>query len=337
MLPHLFILFGALVANEDDRGQVIEGWVQNGSRGNVPAVGREVILRAERESEWIPVAKCVTDANGRFAFIDVPSEPDLVFLPGANHEGVHYPGPRLQMSSAASLPQVRLTVYDTVSFPSPLIAERHEIEIRSTSNSMEISEIQVINNPSNATYVGEKSNATSVETLSIGIPDGFERVTFSSEFHGRRFRIAENRILTDIPWPPGKRELKYTYQLPWTRSGRLSFDRSLDLPCSLVRLRVRGRSADQLSCNLPVAAQNHEETVFESVDTLPSGHHVQLALPGPPYQWPLSARYVALIVLGGLIVVTAAVLWQRRKKAVSRPMQTTALQTLFEQEGKVAA
>ena len=95
-------------------------------------------------------------------------------------------------------------------------------------------------------------------TLRLSIPANFDRVTFDSEFYGRRFRIADHQLVTDIPWPPGERELSFTYRVPVESSSGL-FRRRLDMASRKVTLRVRGKSSDQMSCNLPSVQTNGNE------------------------------------------------------------------------------
>ena len=48
-------------------------------------------------------------------------------LPGANRDGIHYPGPSVRLSSLLHRAQLRLAVHDAVTFPNPLVVRRHEI------------------------------------------------------------------------------------------------------------------------------------------------------------------------------------------------------------------
>ncbi len=156
--------------------------------------------------------------RGHFIFYDLPDKPGLVFVPGANRGGVHYPGPRLRFLDLATKSPVELTVYDAVQSPSPLIAERFDLEMVVKSGVVEITETFLVDNPTRTTFVGQHNGMFST-TLSLSIPDGFERVTFADEFHGRRFQIIDGRVVTDIPWTPGKRQLKYSYKLPIEESS----------------------------------------------------------------------------------------------------------------------
>lgn len=328
MLPHLFILAVCVpgAGAPEGNAQRLEGFVLNGSQGNTPVAGAEVVLRAGVEGPLTPVASCVTDQSGRFVFDNLPVEPGLIYLPGANRHGIHYPGPRLR-AAPGTPPSLRLLVFDAVASPSPLVAERHEIDIQVKPGALEISETLVVSNPSLTSYVGEAAGDMPPETLALRIPDEFERVTFASEFHGKNFRLEDRRLVTSLPWPPGKRELKFTYSLH-AEGSRSTLERLLDLPTALVRIRVRGEIADHVTCDLPrVPTTDPHTALFESSNTtIAAGHPISIRLGGLPIPWITYARWAALALLTGAILATTAY-WARRRSAPTprlarRPLQS---------------
>jgi hypothetical protein len=298
------LAIGASPAPSD--GYRIEGVVVNGTQGDVPVDGAEVILRAGEDGALLPVAKTTTDRQGHFTFDQLPVQPGLVYRAGVNRQGIHYPGPRLV--PAYGTERVRVTAYDT-SATSPLVAELHELDIQVETGVMTVKETLVVSNPTRTTYVGEPASGGAPVTLSLHIPAGYERVTFADEFHGRNFNVLEGLVVTDIPWTPGKRELHYTYRLPVEESKR-ALERSLDLPASLVRVRVRGENSDKVTCNLPRAAGSEAGAVlFESAaGRLAAGHCVSIQFSQLTTPWIAYARWTAVGVLAVLILGTAIVL-----------------------------
>jgi hypothetical protein len=206
-----------------------------------------------------------------------------------------------------------LTVYDVVASACPLVADRYEIDVDIQSGVVAITETLVVNNPTSATYAGAAGKDVTSETLALAIPEGFERVTFHSEFHGRNFQLADKRVVTNIPWPPGKRELKFTYHLP-AEGVRQILERALDLPCPRVRVHVRGEDTDRVDCNLPRAtAPDGPGAVFESSgQPLAAGHRITLRFGGLTVPWVASARWVALGILAALILLTVGLRTMRR-------------------------
>jgi hypothetical protein len=303
--------------------QSIEGVVLNGTRGGIPVPGAEIILRTP--DDLSPVAKTTADREGRFLFTNVPVQPGLVYLPGANHEGVHYPGPRLRLVPGGGLARVRITVFDALTTASPLVAEKHEMDVLVKTGVLEITETMSIGNPTSTTYVGSSPSEDWSRTLALSIPQAFERVTFAGEFYGKRFRLVNGCLETDLPWTPGKRELRFTYYVP-VKEKRGTLERVLDLPSSLVRIRVRGEAADQVECNLKrVDGPDKDSALFESPEQLAAGYRISLQLGGLPVPWFLYGRWAALVLFATLVLVTvAARLFRRQRDSIREPILTSA-------------
>ncbi len=322
MLLSLFLL--ALVGVDPGPGpgtdRRIEGVAVNGSQNGKPVAGAEVILRAGLEGSLKPVARTVTDRDGHFVFEILPAPAEVIFLPGADHQGILYPGPRLRLPAPNP---VKLVVFDVIAAPSPLLAEVHEIDVQIQTGVLKITERLVVNNPGLTTYVGQTVSKKSPTTLALSIPDGFERVTFRGEFFGRNFKLVNKRLETDIPWTPGKREVSFTYQLPVEDSKR-ALAWSANLPCALVRLRVHGDNADQFACNLSrVPTQDKTSIVFESSQPItPASQVIELQLGSLPTPWIHYLRWAALAVLACLILATAG--WRMMRRPSAKPIPQSA-------------
>jgi hypothetical protein len=307
-----FFLVAVSTLHAADQAGRLEGVVVNGTAGGAPLAGVEVVLRAGEEGMLVPVEQTVSDAQGRFAFDDLPVAPGLIYLPGANRGGVHYPGPRVQFRAGAALTQTTLTVYEAVSAPSPLVAEEHELDLQVETSALRVTETLVVDNPTKTAYVGEVVNMPAPITLRLAIPPGFERVTFYDEFHGRRFQAINGQAVTDIPWPPGRRTLKYTYRLPVEEHNQV-FERKLDLPCARLRVILRGEGAGHAQCNLPRSATAEGPAiVFESNGaSLPAGHVVRVTFGALPTPWIAYAKGISLAVLAALVLGT---IWFGRRR-----------------------
>jgi hypothetical protein len=253
-------------------------------------------------------------------------------LPGANRDDVHYPGPRIRLTAERPSSQVELVAYDAVESPSPLDARRHEMKVRAERGFLDVEETLVIENPSRRAYVGESSGEGPPLTIRLAIPSGFETVTFEQEFYGRNFLVYRDMLVSDLPWPPGTRELKFHYRLPVEHRRRM-LARTLDLPTDHVLVRVAADDARRVACNLPQSAESSaEETVFEHQgDSLAAGHSIELNLAALNVRWEAQTRWLALGLL--VVAVTASVAWSRRRRLrpsvqprglASRPALATA-------------
>ena len=139
--------------------------------------------------------------------------------------------------------------------------------------------------------------------MRLSIPPNFDRVTFDSEFYGRRFRIVDHQLVTDMPWPPGERELKFTYRVPLEESGG-QFCRTLDVPSSYVRVQTAAKD-QRVSCNLSPAVVVGGRVIFAAKgEQLPSGYTIELRIGSLPIPWMQYARWSSLGVLCLMVVGT---------------------------------
>jgi len=300
---------------------LIDGIVVNATRDPAPAAGAEVVLRARVEGQFIPMAETVADRQGIFRFEHLLTGGDRLYLPGANRDDVHYPGPRVQLTAQRPRAHVKLVVFDSISHPSPLVVGRHDIIVRAESGVLHVTESMLVENPSSTCYVGRGTHeGKEPVTLSLAIPSDFVRTTFDKEFFGRQFSLLNDKLVTGIPWPPGKRELRFTYAIANDKS-HFTWQRSLDLPCAHVRLTVQTNSRDEVSCNLePARIAQEGEAIFESDgDVLPAGHVIRLQLGHLPVPMMVYGRWISLTVLVGLIAGVSIVIVRRRHHVNGNP------------------
>jgi hypothetical protein len=304
-----------VVSSENAR---ISGLVVSGTDGRKPLAGAEVVLRVNGIEGFEAIATTTTDEQGRFEFSNLAINERVIYLPGANRHGVHFPGPRVRLDRKHLTADVELVAYDAVQAPSPLVVRRHDISVRVETGFMEISEALAIDNPSRTAYIGEAQEDRPSITLRLRLPAGFETVTFAEEFLGRSFLIHDNQLVTDLPWPPGKRDVKFVYRLPVEqRSG--AFRRVLDLPTEKVTIRVAGQDPNRIACDLPRAKADRDgEVVFaQQTSTLAAGHVVELRMGDLPIRWEIYVRWGTLVVLAVLLVATLLRNRQRHRGLIS--------------------
>ena len=277
----------------------------NGSKGRSPLAGAKVVLR-QPHGAWVAAAETTTDDQGRFRFEQIPVSNDVIYLPGANHEGIHYPGQRVTIDGRQPVRAQRVVVYETVADASPLIATRHEIDIRPEAGVLVVSETIMVANPSLHSYVGsDNTDGQPSATLRLSIPPEFDKVTFEKEFFGRQFHLNKERLETQIPWTPGQRELKFTYRLPLEHRHWL-FRRPLDLLTEQLRVTVSSGEIEDVACNFPAARILQDEAVVFDCESaeLPAGHTIELQFGNLPVSWTTYARWIASAALVLLVLAT---------------------------------
>jgi hypothetical protein len=314
----LWLLLWLAPAQSPEGTGTINGTAVNATHGAAPLVDAVVVLRANLDGGLAPIDETRTDSEGRFSFRGLPLGEELIYLPGVNHDDVHYPGPRLRLNADRPAARVRILAYDAVESPSPLVCRRAEIDVRPGAGYLEITETLLIANPANVAYVGESLDDRPPVTLRLSLPSGFDKVTFDKEFHGRSFVLHNSDLLSDLPWPPGERQVRFRYRLP-AENRYCAVQRGLDLPTDKVIVRVWDKAADQVACSLAAApVQVGAALVFEqSGDGFTAGQMIELQLGALPMTPDAYIRWGATAVLVVLIVGAAAVTWRRRRPSTA--------------------
>jgi len=294
---------------------VLAGVVVNASAGDAPVPGAEVVLRIRQAGQFVPWSKTLCDEHGRFRFERLPVGPGCLYLPGANRHGVHYPGPRVQLTAVEPRAAVRLAVYDAVESPNPLVLQLHEVTVRADRLALRVTEYLRIENPTRLCYVGRPAEAGKPPvTLALAIPMEFERATFDKEFFGRRFSVGTGGMITHVPWPPGTHELRFTYTLPRT-DRRCTWQRSIDLRCQQFQLIVEADPADQVTCNLPAAPfQQPAGRRFCSSTPLEPGHRVEVVIQTRAISPQAAARWAAIALLATAMAAGVTTAWRARRQ-----------------------
>lgn len=320
---------------------VIAGYVRNGTRDQPVGAGTPVVLRVLIEGQLVGGAQTTTDNEGKFRFDGLPLDHDGFYLPGANQGDVHFPGPRLRLSDVESHAHVTLTVYDCSTDVCPLTIARHHVELRAEAGSLHVREVLSISNDSGTCYVGQPVQNRTMQsmeaankpvTLTLGIPKDFERIVFDEEAFGRRFQVIGDQLITDIPWPPGTRELAFSYVIPAASDNR-EWVRTIDLPTDEFELSVNGVASEHVHCDLNRVAVDDDSSVryLAAKNSLTKGHTVQLQIGKLAVPMIVHARRGALGLLVCGVLGTVIVARRRQRPCPQGPhsprlMRATRLQ-----------
>jgi hypothetical protein len=308
----LTLLAGCLLPGQVSVDEGTIGGVVVRASDQSPVAGAEVVLRRYADGSFLPVAKCTTDAEGKYFFRKLPLD-GAVYLPGANHGGVHYPGEKARLTPRQPVAGIKLEVCDPLKEPDPLVIRRHDIVIEPMPGKVWVREVLQIDNPTSMTYVGKPAeSAAEPVTLQLSIPSDFVRVTFDKEFYGRRFSVHGGKLITSIPWTPGSRELGLTYVLPNDKDYYI-WQRPVDLPSALVRIVTRVEDPNAVTCSLGTrSSPSGGEVVFSSVPQMPAGEVIRVEIGRLPVPAIAYARWAALVLLAAAIAMAAVTLRNRR-------------------------
>ena len=306
----------------------IQGTVVNTSSGAPVPCQVAVVLQVLVNGQWVPFRDTISNKQGQFRFERLPVGDGTIYQAGATRHGIFYPGPRIRLTALDPLARTQLSVCDAAASPNPLVLKKMDVAIRPETGLLKVTESLLLENPSHTCYVGEAAHdGADPVTLELSIPPDFERTTFDQEFFGRRFAMVNHKLVTSVPWPPGQREVRYTYVIRNTEEV-FRWKRPLDLPCSNVTIRVEGKSPKEVRCeSLGQTTADDKTVVFESAgQELPAGHVLQVELGRLPVPWMTYGKWAAVAVMFSLIAAGGWVHFRRNRQpsTQSQPKTLTA-------------
>jgi len=335
------VLFGLLVApgGHASRAQeegAISGTVVNGTAGGGSTAGLPVTLTIvdSKGTSEPEKRQATTDEAGAFVFEQVPLSADTSYQLSAVYTGVEYAGDLSSLASAEGLAGQTLSVYEMTSDPAVMRASMAHvvIQVDKGSHSLLVSELLVINNTGDRTYVGKPlqqpdpalgDSHTAVggnETMRFAVPPGASDVGIVDGL------LVEDLVTSDFgftdtsPWLPGTRQVAFSYSLPYQGSDYV-FRTALDFPADTVNILMPKGEA-KLESTSPFT---QDETVLQEepyyrarADNLAAGASIQAILTNLPSggggSGVQTAVFAALIAAAlGVVAVFAYNLYRRSR------------------------
>ncbi len=226
----------------------IEGVVRRAETG-APVAGAEVALYA-LTAEGVPgLRRTQSDAEGRFAFDRVASDPAIGWLVGARFEGVAFPGGRVVFAPGESVAEVEVRVDEPTRDPGAVRVSEHSLRlVRQPGGLRAIETLVLLNSGVHTYYVPAEARATARAALASTLParaTGFEMpLGVVPEGLVRR----GNELRWYGPVLPGTQELSFSYVLaPEPMAGADAPERyafALDVPERTERLAILAADPD---------------------------------------------------------------------------------------------
>jgi hypothetical protein len=218
--------------------------------------GVDVVLYSLTPGGHPGVRRTTSDAEGRYAFEGIASDPDTSYLVGAHHAGIPFPGGRVSFGEGVSELEVEIPLADLTDDPAQvrvagvrarldrlgnqwLVHETVELENPGPRAYLAAAEAQA---PEHAAFESRLPRAASGFSMPLGIvPDGVV--------------LSEGRLAFYGPIYPGPQELSYSYVVPVE-------NQALDLG------REFGRAVEQVEWLLPEAGIATLRSNLEEQETL---------------------------------------------------------------------
>ncbi len=338
----------------------ITGSLVNKTANGSSVANQTVTLAAYQGSSEAGTKTTKTDQNGKFGFDGVATGADYTYQVSITFQDAPYFSNPINFSGAIPntsgatqpTPQpttqpttqqtVELDVYDSTSDQSVLKTTAHHYLLEPDKTGVTVSEIVIINNSSDKSYIGQPSHAGTNSTLKFTLPDGAQNFQPVDGLFPSRILQITGGFVDTMPVYPGQSQRVWSYSFPASNDA-VNFTAKLDMAADQISVLVPDDGAKVSISNLAGPTnqdiQGEKYLVF-SGKSLAAGTELKFQVSGlsqvvPPPQPTgatgtgstavsstgvsvVSPAVAAGVVVVVVVLVAAAVLVTRRRNAQRR-------------------
>jgi len=269
----LIIGLPAAAFAQDSADGAISGQVINGTEGGGSVAGVEVILITYSNDGITATRTAITDNEGQFQFDNIAIENEC--LVSARYMEVDYYYPVI-FEPGETTTYVEVWVCDTTASDEAISVGLAHTIINVEEESLLVTQVFWLINDGDRTYV--ETEGVMVFTL----PEGATGFDAPQELLPDYQLLDDNRIAYLVPFPPGERQLVYSYHLSKPGSSELTIPLEISHPTDSFELMVGGEDIEvavsQLAPAEPVFTATNERFIHFQGKNLPRGTVVNLHL-----------------------------------------------------------
>lgn len=289
---------------------VINGQVINGTESGHGVDDIEITLITYVDGMVAETRTTKTDAEAKFQFDDVALENQYVV--SAKHMEVDYYY-LVTFDPGVTTTYVEVGVCDTTSSDEAISVALAHIIIDVEEESLQITEVFWLVNDGDRTYVGTDG------VLAFTLPEGWFGFEAPQELVSDYKFIDDYRITYLVPFPPGERQLVYSYRLAKPDSAEFPIPLEIDYPTENLELMIEGEDIEvainQLAPAEPVITGTGERFIHFRGVNIPSGTVIDLSLCNlSSNDWMVSVILWIIIGIAMAIVCLAVYMVKRRKR-----------------------
>jgi len=273
----VLLIFGLPVtalAQEPADG-IIDGQVINGTEGGGSVAGIEVTLITYIDDMMAGTRATQIDGEGKFQFDDVVI--GYEYLVSAKYMAVDYYYP-VDFESGETTASVEVWVCDTTASDEAIRVGLAHAIINVEEESLLVTEVFWLVNDGDRTYVG--TDGILVFTLPAGVTDFGAPQELMPDYQF----LDDNRVSYLVPFPPGERQLVFSYNLMKPESAECTVPLEIDYPTDSFELMVGGEDVEvavsQLAPAEPVFTTTNERFIHFQGENLLRGTVVDIHISG---------------------------------------------------------
>jgi len=271
----IFLLSGlpATTQAQEPANGVINGQVINGTEDSHGVGEIKITLITYVDDIVAETRTTKTDAEAKFQFNDVATEHE--YLVSAKYMEVDYYYP-VAFNPGETTKYVEVGVCDTTSSDETIRVGLAHIIISVEEESLQVTEVFWLVNDGDRTYVGTDG------VLVFTLPEGWSGFEAPQELMSDYKFVDNNRITYLVPFPPGERQLVYSYRLAKPGSAEFSIPLEIDYPTDNLELMIEGEDIEvainQLAPAEPVITGTGERFIHFRGGNIPGGAVINLRL-----------------------------------------------------------
>jgi len=194
-------------------GQVVQGTVNGAS-----VEGVEVVLEGFVEFASVAAFTTTASTDGSFSFVDLGTDPSIVYFASSTLEGISYSSPILIFGDGQSSLETSVNVYEPTDDDSGIAIERAHWIVDSQPGALIVGQIYAYSNNLDKAFTGRTVEGVDMPvTVAISLPPAAVEITFENGELGGRFQQVGHTIYDTAPVVPGAgtRQVVVRYALPY--------------------------------------------------------------------------------------------------------------------------
>ncbi len=318
-MKHLFAIMAVLLlvglpisahAQESTEGE-ITGKVVNDTEGGGSVAGVEITLIAYIDDEIAGTRTTIADGEGNFQFDNVALEPTYLVLAEYMDVGYYY---MVVFESGETTKYIEVGVCDITTSDQAISASMVHTVVDTERDNIQVTEVYRLVNDSDMTYVGTDG------VLVFALPEGAYDFEAPPELITDYQLLDDNRVTYLVPFPPGERQLVYSYWLVRPEAIEFTIPLRVDYHTNSLELMISGDDIEVTVENLapadPVVTQTGERFIRFQGSDLPRNLIINLNIRNLSggSGFPLVVLWIIIAIA---VTGTAIYLINRRKRAGS--------------------
>jgi hypothetical protein len=304
----VWVMPAAALAQELGEG-AIEGQVINGTEGGGSVAGVEVTLIMYVDDVMAGTRAALTDDEGKFQFGDVDIQNEYII--SAKYMGVDYYYP-VEFIAGETTAYVEVGVCDaTTSDEAIRMVLAHTI-IDISEVDIVVTEVFQLVNDGDKTYAGTDS------MLAFTLPEGVYSYEAPQYLMQDYQLLDDNRLAYLVPFPPGERQLIFSYSLAMPDSKELTIPLVVDYPTDSMQLLVSGEDIEVATAELtpggPIYTDTGERYIRFWGEDIPRGTVINILISNLPGGGGGGVFFIILGVVIAVVVIAGIAVFVFRKK-----------------------